>query len=152
MGKAQTTAARPRWRTAPSTATPPSQGAGFGTGHRSTLIVAASSINNNHGPRSAGGGVATSLGGTATITNSVINANRVISSVTALGGRIDCENSLLSLKLAAHGQRQSGPNGATAAWAAGSMLSIAAVNVKNSTVQRQQRRRAPWTGRGRRDL
>jgi hypothetical protein len=68
---------------------------GGGISNRNTLIVASSTINNNQAT-SAGGGISTT-GGSATITDSVINSNRVDSSGTALGGSIDCENSVLSL-------------------------------------------------------
>jgi parallel beta-helix repeat protein len=68
---------------------------GGGISNQGTLIVASSTIDNNRAT-SNGGGISTT-GGSAMITNSVINANWVNSSATALGGGIYCENTLLSL-------------------------------------------------------
>jgi CSLREA domain-containing protein len=70
-------------------------GAGGGVLNNATLNVFSSKINKNQAT-SRGGGISTTAG-TATIIDSVINDNQVNSSGTALGGGIDCENSLLSL-------------------------------------------------------
>jgi len=70
-------------------------GAGGGIANQGTLNVASSNIIKNQAT-SAGGGISTT-GGSATITNSTVNANQVNSPATALGGGIDCENSVLSL-------------------------------------------------------
>jgi hypothetical protein len=69
--------------------------AGGGIANQGTLNVDSSNLIKNL-VTSQGGGISTT-GGSATITNSFINANQVNSSGTALGGGIDCENSTLSL-------------------------------------------------------
>jgi len=69
--------------------------AGGGISNQGTLIVARSLITRNRAS-SKGGGISTT-GGSATITNSFIDGNQASSASTALGGGIDCENSLLSL-------------------------------------------------------
>jgi hypothetical protein len=68
---------------------------GGGIANQGTLTVDSSNIINNTAT-SAGGGISTT-GGSATITNSVINTNQVNSAGTAVGGGIDCESSTLSL-------------------------------------------------------
>jgi predicted outer membrane repeat protein len=61
-----------------------------------TLNVVSSRILNNTAT-TKGGGISTTDSSGAVIIDSVINTNQVISSATALGGGIDCENSFLSL-------------------------------------------------------
>jgi hypothetical protein len=70
-------------------------GSGGGIFNQDMLNVASSTINNNTAT-TKGGGIST-IGGSATIKDSVINTNQVNPSATALGGGIDCENSALSL-------------------------------------------------------
>jgi parallel beta-helix repeat protein len=69
---------------------------GAGMANQGTLNVASSIITANQAA-SKGGGISTT-GGSATITDSTINGNFVFApGGTALGGGIDCENSVLSL-------------------------------------------------------
>jgi hypothetical protein len=69
---------------------------GGGISNQGTLNVASSIITANRAA-SAGGGISTT-GGSATITDSLINGNFIYApGGTALGGGIDCENSVLSL-------------------------------------------------------
>jgi CSLREA domain-containing protein len=63
--------------------------------NQSTLTVASCTISKNQAT-SAGGGI-TTTGGSATITGSVIQDNKVKSPTTALGGGIYCANSQLSV-------------------------------------------------------
>jgi hypothetical protein len=78
----------------------------------------------------AGGGISTTAG-TATITNSVINANQVNSSGTTLGGGINCENSTLSLTNCTVNANQA--NGTTAL-GGGTYALNSTVTVTDSTV------------------
>ena len=71
-------------------------GYGGGIANQGTLNVASSTGIIDNRAKSAGGGISTT-GGSATVTDSNISGNRVNSSGTAVGGGIDCENSLLSL-------------------------------------------------------
>jgi hypothetical protein len=68
---------------------------GGGIDNRGTLNMSFCLVSSNMASAS-GGGISTT-GGSVTISDSHINANRVSSSATALGGGIACENSLLSL-------------------------------------------------------
>jgi len=102
---------------------------GGGISNQGTLNVASSNIIKNQAS-SAGGGISTT-GGSATITDSVINSNRVDSLFAALGGGIDCENSLLSLTNCTVNANQG--NGANA-YGGGIYALKSTVNVNNSVV------------------
>jgi len=70
--------------------------AGGGISNQGYLSVDSSRIVNNTAT-TKGGGISTTDSSAAVIIDSNINTNQVISSATALGGGIDCENSFLSL-------------------------------------------------------
>src|SRR5205807_9610739 len=67
--------------------------AGGGIANKATLNVDSSRIVNNQATAAGGGIGTTGTGSSATITNSVINSNQVLSSDTAQGGGIFCDNS-----------------------------------------------------------
>jgi fibronectin-binding autotransporter adhesin len=69
--------------------------AGGGIFNLGTLSVASCNVSFNSAT-SKGGGISTT-GGSATISNSLINNNSVTSTGAALGGGINCENSVLSV-------------------------------------------------------
>jgi hypothetical protein len=106
---------------------------GGGIANQGTLTVASSTISNNQAS-SQGGGISTT-GGSATVTNSAISSNQVYSLGTALGGGIDCENSVLSLTNCTVNANQA--NGATAR--GGGIYALdSTVDVRNSTVTDNQ--------------
>lgn len=104
-----------------------------GIANEGTLVVNTSRVLNNRAA-SAGGGISTT-GGTATISGSVNNANRVDATGVALGGGIYSEGSVLSLTDCRVNANQA--NGKTAR--GGGIYALdSTVDVRNSTINANQ--------------
>ena len=104
--------------------------AGGGISNQGYLSVDSSRILNNTAT-TKGGGISITDSSAAVIIDSNINTNQVISSATALGGGIDCENSVLSLTdCVVNANRASG----TTALGGGIYALDSTVDIENSVV------------------